>query len=82
MANPTILTQLAKPCAVNFWTFAIPAMLGSTVAHGVGLLAKKWFDGEHERTQEAAMLAAKFGAFWLVSGFAWIAMCKRNGEKP
>jgi hypothetical protein len=82
VADPTTSTAtLARPCAVNFWTFAIPAMLGSSVAHGVGLIVKRWFNGDHEHTQEAAMLATKFGAFWLVAGFAWIAMSKRNGEK-
>jgi len=75
-------TNLAAPaCAVNFWTFAVPVILASTAAQGVGLLTKKLFNGDHASTQEAAMLASRLGAFWLVAGFAWIAMCKRNGAK-
>lgn len=74
-------TNLAKPCAVNFWTFAVPVLLGTMGSHGVGLLMKKLYDGEHENTQEAAMMATKFGAFWLIAGFAWITLCKRNGEQ-
>lgn len=71
----------AAPCAVNFWTFAIPVILASAVSSGVGLLAKRYFNGEHAQTQEAALLATKFGAFWFVAGFGWIALCKRNGAK-
>jgi len=74
-------TNLAQPCSMNFWTFAVPVMLATAGSHGVGLLAKKLFDGEHESMQNTAMLATKFGAFWFIAGFAWIAMCKRNGAK-
>jgi hypothetical protein len=73
---------ITKPCAVDFWTFAVPVILGMTGAHGVGLAAKKIFHGDHEKTQEAVMFATKFGAFWLIAGFAWIGMCKRNGMRP
>jgi hypothetical protein len=74
-------TALAQPCVVNFWTFAVPVILASAVSQGVGLAAKKLFNGEHAGTQEAAMWATKFGAFWFVAGFTWIALCKRNGAK-
>jgi len=50
-------------------------------SHGVGLLAKSIYGDEHKNTQEAAMLATKFGAFWLIAGFSWITLCKRNGAQ-
>jgi len=79
----TTTTNVAKaePCAMNFWTFAVPVLLASAGSHGIGLLAKRLYNGEHKSVQEAALLTTKFGAFWLIAGFAWIAMCKRNGAK-
>lgn len=79
-------TQIAPspdsaPCAVNFWTFAIPVIAGMTGAHVVGFAAKRIFKNDHAATQDAAMLATKFGAFWLIAGFAWIALCRRNGAQ-
>jgi hypothetical protein len=56
-------------------------MFGSVASHGIGLAAKRLFNRDHASTQEAAMMATRLGAFWLVAGFAWIAMCKRNGAK-
>jgi hypothetical protein len=56
-------------------------MLATAGSHGVGFLAKKLFNGEHKSVQNTAMLATKLGAFWLIAGFSWIAMCKRNGAK-
>lgn len=75
------MSEVAPVCAVSFWTFAVPVMLATGGSQGIGLLAKKLFDGEHEKFQEAAMFATKFGAFWFIAGFTWIAMCKRNGVK-
>jgi hypothetical protein len=66
-------------CAVNFWTFAIPVIVGNLVAMGVGHAAKKVFNGDHASTQEAAMFATKAGAFWVTAGLTWIYMAKRNG---
>ncbi len=70
---------ITKPCAVSFWNFAIPVAIASLGSSAVSYVVKKRFDGEHSSIQEAALLATKFGAFWLFGGFAWIAMCKRNG---
>jgi hypothetical protein len=71
---------LADPtCAVNFWTFAIPVIVGNVVALGVGYAAKKAFNGDHASTQETAMFATKAGAFWVTAGLTWIYMAKRNG---
>jgi hypothetical protein len=74
-----VANEIAKPCAVNFWTFAIPAMLGTTGAQIAGHFAAKLYKDDHAETQKTALLATRFGAFWLISGFAWIVMCKRNG---
>ena len=73
--------DLAQPCSMNFWTFAIPVMLATAGSSGVSRLARKLFVKDHESVQEAAMFATKMGAFWLIAGFSWIAMCKRNGAK-
>lgn len=76
------MTLAAPTCAVDFWTFAVPVMVGMIGSHGVGLIAKRAFNGDHAKTQEAALLATKFGAFWLLGGFAWIYMSKRKGATP
>ncbi len=74
--------QLAGPaCAVNFWTFAVPVLVGNAAAYGAGWAAKKMFNGDHESTQQTAEFATKFGAFWVFAGLAWIYMAKRNGAK-
>lgn len=73
-------TTLASTCAVDFWTFAVPVMVGMMGSHSVGLLAKRMYNGDHAKTQEAALLATKFGAFWLLSGFTWIYLSKRKGK--
>lgn len=78
MAEPTAMTP---PCAMSFWTFAVPVILASAGSQGVGLLTKKLFNGSHASIQDAAMFTTRLGAFWLIAGFAWIAMCKRNGAK-
>lgn len=73
-------TALASPaCAVNFWTFAVPVLVGNAIAFGTGYAAKRAFDDDHASTQEAAMFATKFGAFWVAAGLTWIFMAKRNG---
>jgi hypothetical protein len=77
MAEPA----LTSACAVDFWTFAVPVIAGMTGSHVVGLAAKHVFKNDHATTQDAAMMAAKLGAFWLISGFTWIALCRRNGVK-
>ena len=79
--DATKTVALAQPCSMNFWTFAVPVMLATAGSAGVSLLVKKMFAKDHASVQESAMLATKFGAFWLIAGFAWIAMCKRNGSK-
>lgn len=81
MAETKIAPIADAPCAVNFWTFAVPVIAGMTGSHAVGLLAKRVFHRDPATTQDAAMLATKFGAFWLISGFTWIALCRRNGVK-
>lgn len=81
MPDATKTAALAQPCSMNFWTFAVPVMLATAGSSGISLLAKKLFVKDHESVQETAMFATKFGAFWLIAGFSWIAMCKRNGAK-
>lgn len=66
-------------CAVDFWTFAVPVILGTVASQGIGLIAKRLFNNEHANTQEAARTASQIGAFWLIAGFAWIVMSKRKG---
>jgi hypothetical protein len=80
MADSTKSVAIAGPaCAVNFWTFAVPVLVGNAAAYGTGFIAKKVFNGDHASTQEAAMFATKFGAFWVFAGLTWIFMAKRNG---
>jgi hypothetical protein len=80
MVAKTKSTALAGPvCAVNFWTFAIPVIVGNLVAMGTGYATKKAYNGDHASTQEAAMFATKAGAFWVAAGLTWIYMAKRNG---
>lgn len=76
--QPTI--DLATTCAVDFWTFAVPVLVGMLGSHAAGLAAKQMFNGDHAQTQEAALLATKFGAFWLLGGFTWIFLSKRKGR--
>jgi len=78
MANNAIA---GPACAVDFWTFAVPVLIGNAAAYGTGLIAKKAFNGDHASTQETALLATKFGAFWVFAGLAWIYMAKRNGAQ-
>ena len=70
---------IVKPCAISFWNFAVPAMLASAGAAVASRLVKKLYNGESPTVQEAALTATRLGAFWLIGGFTWIAMCKRNG---
>ena len=80
MAESTKAVAIAGPaCAVNFWTFAVPVLVGNAVALGVGYATKKAFNGDHASTQEAAKCATKAGAFWVAAGLTWIVMAKRNG---
>jgi hypothetical protein len=78
---PVTAIAAAPACDVNFWTFAAPAMLGMLVSSGVGLLAKRYFNGDPAGTQRTAQLVARTGAFWFVAGFTWIAMSKKKGSK-
>jgi hypothetical protein len=71
--------MIAKPCAVSFWHFAIPAMLAGAGSAIAGVIVKRRYDNESSKIQEAAVHATKFGAFWLIGGFTWIVMCKRTG---
>jgi len=71
-------TALIKPCATSFWSFAVPAMMAGAGSAVAGLVVKKLYNGESPAVQEAAVVATKFGAFWLVGGFTWIAMRKRS----
>lgn len=71
-------TTPAKTRAVSFWNFAVPAMLAGAGSAVAGLIVKRFYNGESPAVQEAALAATKLGAFWLIGGFAWIAMCKRS----
>ena len=82
MATNAKTAALAGPaCAVNFWTFAVPVLIGNAVAMGVGYATKKFYNGDHASTQAAAMFATKAGAFWVAAGLTWIFMAKRNGAQ-
>jgi apolipoprotein N-acyltransferase len=73
-------TQVAPPaCAVDFWTFAAPVIVGNTIALGAGLLVKRFFNNDSAKTRETAVFATKFGAFWFGAGLTWIYMAKRKG---
>jgi len=69
----------AKPCAVTFWTFAIPVLVGNVVALGVGGLARALYTKEALTTRQTAMAFTRLGAFWFAAGMTWIALNRRNG---
>jgi hypothetical protein len=73
--------DLAQPCAVTFWTFAGPVLIGNVAMLGVGALANAYFKDEPHTTRQTAITFAKFGAFWFAAGMAWIALNRRNGVK-
>ena len=68
-----------KPCAVTFWTFAIPVLVGNVVALGVGGLARALYTKEALTTRQTAMAFTRLGAFWFAAGMTWIALNRRNG---
>lgn len=72
-------SDLAQPCAVDFWTFAGPVIAGKFAVLGTGALVRRFYKDESPTTRQTAAMFAKFGAFWLVAGLTWIAMNKRNG---
>jgi hypothetical protein len=73
--------DLAQPCAVTFWTFAAPVLVGNIAALGVRALVKAHYSDEPHTTRETAATFATFGAFWVAAGLTWITMNRRNGAK-
>jgi hypothetical protein len=65
--------------APTFWTFAVPAILGSTAGLITGRIARSIYKDKSSRTQEMAEIFARSGTFWLVAGAAWIHLNHRNG---
>lgn len=72
-------SDLAQPCAVSFWTFAGPVLIGNMAMLGVGMLTDAFYKDE-PKTKQTAATFAKIGAFWFAAGLAWIAFNRRNGE--
>jgi hypothetical protein len=72
-------SDLVPPCALKFWTFAGPVLLGNLAMLGVGALANAYYKTEPHTTRQTAIAFAKLGTFWLVAGGAWIALNRRNG---
>jgi hypothetical protein len=68
-----------QPCAVKFWTFAVPVFAGNIAVLATGALARHFYKEEPQTTRQTATMFAKFSTFWLVAGLTWIAMNKRNG---
>ena len=73
-------TNLAQPCAVSFWTFAAPVLVGNMATLGVGLIVDTYYHGSDPSTKHTAATFAKIGAFWMTAGLVWIALNRRNGE--
>jgi hypothetical protein len=71
--------DFAQPCAVTFWTFATPVLVGNLTALAVRSLVKMHYSDEATTTRETAATFATFGAFWLAAGLTWIALNQRNG---
>jgi hypothetical protein len=71
--------ELAQPCALRFWSFAGPVILGNLAMLGVGALADVYYKSEPRTTRQTAIAFAKLSAFWLVAGGSWIALNRRNG---
>jgi hypothetical protein len=73
--------DLAQPCAVTFWTFAVPVFVGNMAMLSVGALTRAAYTNKPPTTRETAATFARFGAFWVAAGLTWIAMNQRNGAK-
>jgi hypothetical protein len=71
--------DLAQPCAVTFWTFATPVLVGNLAVLAVGSLVDAYYSKEPRTTRQTATMFAKFGAFWTAAGITWIALNRRNG---
>ena len=70
----------AKPCAVTFWTFAIPVLVGNVAALMVGGIARSLYTQDTLTTRQTAMAFTRLGAFWFAAGMTWIALNRRNGS--
>jgi hypothetical protein len=71
--------DFAQPCAVTFWTFATPVLVGNLTALAIRALVKAHYSDEPTTTRETAATFATFGAFWVAAGLTWIALNRRNG---
>jgi hypothetical protein len=71
--------ELSQPCAVTFWTFATPVLVGNLAVLGVGALVNLYCSNEESTTRKTAVMFAKLSAFWAAAGLTWIVMNKRNG---
>jgi hypothetical protein len=72
-------SDLAQPCAVTFWSFAGPVLIGNLSMLAVGALADSYYSDEPHTTRKTAITFARYGAFWLAAGAAWIAFNRKNG---
>lgn len=70
-----------QPCAVTFWTFAIPVIVGNIAALGVSAAVRTFYAQEALTTRQTAMAFTRFGAFWFAAGMTWIALNRRNGAR-
>lgn len=73
-----VSTELAQPCAVSFWCFAGPVILGNLAAFGAGKLASMALNGDSDTTKRTAATIAGMAAFWLIGGLTWVALAKRK----
>jgi hypothetical protein len=71
--------DFAQPCAVQFWTFATPVLVGNLTALAVRALVKAHYSDEPVTTRDTAATFATFGAFWIAAGLTWISLNRRNG---
>ncbi len=75
------MEDIAQPCAVTFWTFAVPVITGNAAMLAMDGLTALYYHDKPKATRETASNFAKFGVFWLAAGVTWIAMNHKNGAQ-
>lgn len=73
------MAEDTKPCAVTFWTFAIPVVIGNLAAVGVGAVTRSIYHEEALTTRKTAMAVTGLASFWFAAGLTWIYLNRRNG---
>lgn len=64
----------------TFWRFATPVLLGNMASLGAAALTRS-FVSQAPENEEVRKLSGTFvgiGTFWLVAGFTWIYMNRKN----